>query len=273
MAETMRGLERGLMVLRTLQDAAALSLADSHRSTSLPKPSLLRVLATLQAHGMVSRSVGDGLYRFRSSGAPRVPQRHQRLAEAAGPHLVRLQEKVLWPSDLAVRRGRQMEIIETNRGLSGLQLARDRLGDRVEMSGTAMGRAYLAFCPAPERERLIAELRRHDRGPMGPLDLPRLEAAIRQARTRGYAVRDPQQSGWQRLGRGDDGLDAIAVPILDGNTVPGCLNLLWPRRFRLVGEIARLHLEDLQATARAIAQDARQGRTAAPRGEAAAHAA
>ncbi len=267
MAETMRGLERGLMVLRTLQDAAALSLADLHRSTGLPKPSLLRVLATLQAHGMVNRSVGDGLYRFRSSGAPRVPQRHQRLAEAAGPHLVRLQEKVLWPSDLAVRRGRQMEIIETNRGLSGLQLARDRLGDRVEMSGTAMGRAYLAHCPAPERERLVEELRRHpaERGPMGPLDVPRLEAAIRQARARGYAVRDPQQSGWQRLGRGDDGLDAIAVPILagpgEGASVLGCLNLLWPRRFRLVGEIARLQLADLQATSRAIAEDARRRST------------
>lgn len=47
-----RGLERGLRVFKTLQQSAALTLADLHDATGLPKPTLLRILATLEGAGM-----------------------------------------------------------------------------------------------------------------------------------------------------------------------------------------------------------------------------
>jgi hypothetical protein len=57
--ETMRGLERGLRVLEAFEARPISSLHDLHLSTGIPKPSLLRVLQTLERFHLVSRRLGD----------------------------------------------------------------------------------------------------------------------------------------------------------------------------------------------------------------------
>lgn len=52
----------------------------------------------------------------------------------------------------------------------------------------------------------------------------------------------------------DDGLDAIAVPILSEGRVIACMNLVWPRKYKLKNKIVREHLGDLQETAAAIGE-------------------
>ena len=47
----------------------------------------------------------------------------------------------------------------------------------------------------------------------------------------------------------DDGLSAIAIPVMDGKTVYGCLNLVWKRDLAAPGEMADLHLERLTKVA------------------------
>ena len=71
-SETIRGLERGLQVLNVLQSNPISSLHDIHLATSLSKPSLLRILHTLETAGLVSRRLGDGRYRV-SANLTRVP--------------------------------------------------------------------------------------------------------------------------------------------------------------------------------------------------------
>ena len=63
-AETIRGLQRGLHVLEVLQSNPISSLHDIHLATNISKPSLLRILATLQQAGAVSRRLADGHYRI-----------------------------------------------------------------------------------------------------------------------------------------------------------------------------------------------------------------
>lgn len=41
--DTLRGLERGLLVLDALSVSSGLTLRELHRNTSLPKPTLLRI--------------------------------------------------------------------------------------------------------------------------------------------------------------------------------------------------------------------------------------
>src|SRR3982074_2720545 len=113
-SETIRGLERGLQVLDALRSSSTSSLQDLFDATGIPKPSLLRILATLSKRGLVSRRLPDGRERVR--GFSGVAQRRAGpggVAEAAAPVLDHLCQKVLWPSDLLVPAGDHMERRET----------------------------------------------------------------------------------------------------------------------------------------------------------------
>src|SRR4051794_12225086 len=102
--ETVRGLERGLDVLKLLQQPRPVTLQEIHAATRLPKPSLLRILATLQKAGMVYRRLDGRCYRAsaRITGIIRKPGRFDAVAEATAPVLDRLCQKIGWPSDLAM---------------------------------------------------------------------------------------------------------------------------------------------------------------------------
>ena len=106
-SRTIRSLERGLNVLRALQENPISSLHDIHQQTSISKPSLLRILHTLEQSGLVSRRLADGRYRISTnlSHLARKRDRYDRVAEAAAPILDRLCQKVSWPSDLMVPAG------------------------------------------------------------------------------------------------------------------------------------------------------------------------
>src|SRR4030081_2718054 len=63
-SETIRGLERGLRVLQALQSSSISSLHQIHLVTRISKPSLLRILNTLEHAGFISRRLADGHYRI-----------------------------------------------------------------------------------------------------------------------------------------------------------------------------------------------------------------
>jgi IclR family mhp operon transcriptional activator len=181
------------------------------------------------------------------------------VAEAAAPVLHHLCQKVLWPSDLAVPAGNHLERRETSRSLSPLHIPSplhqsSRVGQPLCWLLTGLGRAYLAFCPASERERILARLRRSNK-PEDRLagDPRRLERILAETRARGFAGRDPVFSGgFYGEPPTDDGLAGMAVPLLDGPRVHGAINLLWIRGAFTVEEFAARYLSDLQAAAQEI---------------------
>lgn len=252
--KTVRALERGLQVFRALDDDNGCSLQQLHGRTGMAKPTLLRLLATLEQQGFVWRAIGDGLYRRKLSlsESPRGSERLRALAKVAGPHLERMQHQAIWPSDLLVVRNHRLIAVETSRRRSGLALNFYPIGFQVDMFLSAPGRAYLAWCSERERERLLAFLARH------PPDNPRsrevqqaeLPVLLERTRRQGYGARDAQfgGSGKPKV-EFDDGLDAIAVPVLHGSRVLACLNLVWMRKYGLRSRIVQDHLADLKATA------------------------
>lgn len=255
--KTIRGLQRGIQVIRALQEAPGLSLAELHRATDLPKATLLRVMQTLENERLVWRSLGDGLYRYRAAAFSPVWMRNQQLAQHAGPLLAQLQRETQWPSDLVVYRRYFMELVETSRGLSRLAISRDTFGERVDIPGTAAGRAFLAFCDERDRRRIVDHLVRHPalRGPLGAVDERELAAALDQVRRDGYARRDPRLiTRLAHLGRTDDGLDAIAVPVRRGARVIGAVNLVWLRRFALADRLIARYLGRMQELAARIGE-------------------
>ena len=184
---------------------------------------------------------------------------HERVVEAAAPVLDRLCQKVKWPSDLLVPAGDYMERRETSRALSPLIIhspfhTTREIGTKVNWLLTGVGRAYLAFCPAGERGRILERLRRSDK-PEDRLahDPSRLERIFAETRKRGYGIRDPSFVGgpYGTLPI-DDGLAGIAIPLQDGSRVHGSINILWIKTAFTIEEFAAQHLADLQAAGREI---------------------
>jgi len=256
---SIRALERGIEVLRLLGPQEGSSRRALHAATALPKPTLLRILHTLERGGLVWRSIDDGQWRrsMAWTAAPSESAIDPGLVEAAAPHLVALQRTVLWPSDLLVYRDFAMEVAESSRRLSGLSLnPRYRIGYRVDIVLSAPGRAWLAFCAAAERDAVLAHWRAAS--PPNPRTAAVLDGEIdtilAETRQRGYAVRDERFGGsFEDMTGFDDGFDAIAVPILADGRVRGAINLVWPRRYDLRAKVVEAHLGDLQACAAAIA--------------------
>jgi IclR family mhp operon transcriptional activator len=256
-SSTIRGLERGLQVLQALYARPIASLQDLHAETAISKPSLLRILHTLERGGLVTRRLADGRYRISGNFARLAHQhdRYDRVAEAAAPVLDRLCQRLSWPSDLAVPAGDHLENRETSRTHSPSIVFHDRIGHHINWLLSAVGRAYLAHCPAAERERILSRLRRsrHAEDKLAH-DPKRLERILADVRARGYASRDPGFAGGY-YGRPpySDGLYAIAVPLIAGKRVYGAINLLWLRPAGTVESFARRHLTELRAAAGDIA--------------------
>jgi IclR family mhp operon transcriptional activator len=271
MTDTVRGLERGLQVLEILRSTATSSLQELHERTRISKPSLLRILATLRKHGLVSRRLADGRYRFsdfRLIG--RRSDRYDGVAEAAVPILDRLCQKVLWPSDLMVPAGDHMERRETSQAYSPFfphRTYRNRVGQPVGWLLTGVGRAYLAFCPDGEKERILRRLR-DSKKPEDQLARhpKRLEQILTETRASGYATRDSAFTGGSYGGPPhDDGLASIAVPLLGRRRVYGSLNILWIRSAFTVEQFAARHVADLQKAAREIVEALQQSHAASSR--------
>lgn len=254
--ETVRGLERGLRVLEALEAKPIASLHDLHLVTGISKPSLLRVLQTLERFHLVSRRLGDGRYRA-GTNLTRRPRRHvrdERVAEAAAPVLDRLCQRISWPSDLMVPAGGHMIIVETSQTQTPFLIKAGGIGSQVNWLLSGVGRAYLAYCPDKEREEILRRLlkseRREDRLAREPKRIERIFAETRQ---RGYAIRDPGfVGGFYGTPPQDDGLAAIAVPLLDRRRVHGAINILWVKTAYTIEDFAKRHLADLQAAAREI---------------------
>jgi IclR family mhp operon transcriptional activator len=255
--ETIKGLERGLQVLKFLHSEPISSLHEIHVATGISKPSLLRILNTLQRAGMVARRLADGRYRLSVfTDVVRKRDRYDRIAEAAAPVLSRLCRTVKWPCDLFVPAGGCMERRETNLPHSPFPLLglHGGVGGRVGWLMTGVGRAYLAWCPAKEREAILRTLRK-SKNPEDWLarDPRKLERILSEVRRRGYATRDPAYVAG-RFGETpvDDGAAAIAVPLLDGRRVHGSINFRWIRTAFTIEDFAARHLADLRDAAREI---------------------
>ena len=115
------------------------------------------------------------------------------------------------------------------------------------------GRAYLAYCPDKERQKILTLLR-NSKLPEDRLarDEQRLNQILAETRARGYGTRDPSFGGGAYGQQAPDGLSGIAVPLLDGRRVHGVINIIWPKAAKTVNDMVREHLADLQGAAHEI---------------------
>ncbi len=239
---------RALDVLRTVNKLGIASINSIHQATGFPKPTIVRMLETLSSEGYVTRDNLCGGYWVTSrvheltSGYQGIPH----IIEASRPAAVELTRRLKWPIGIGVIDGDAISIKFWTGAISPWAHTNTVLGLRPDFVSTAMGRAYLAFCPARERDEQLRRLRADTARNFGARDEKRLRAVLDQARSDGYAVRDPQTRPYRTT--------TLAMPIREGETVHALISISFFTTAIAPHEIAEKIVEPLRATTSAIEQ-------------------
>jgi IclR family transcriptional regulator, mhp operon transcriptional activator len=210
---------RALDLLEALNRRPISTIDELYGQTGIPKPSIVRLLQTLEGRGLVRHAKQHGAYfltsqiRSLSSGYHSEP----RLIEASAGLLDDLTRKIKWPLAIAVPESDAVVIRYSTVSLSPLSLHHSTLGMRLSFVSRALGRAYLAFCDTAEREALIKLIRKSQM----PEDAPAhndstLRAILHETYTRGLATRDPQVRTVS---------NTLAVPVYENSRVVASVGL------------------------------------------------
>lgn len=242
-----RALARGLKVIQVLNERHRTPLSLLSERTGMSRATLLRILNTLDAAGWIYRYRADSHYRL-SSKICCLGQHLltiDRLTESAAPVMDRLYAQLELPSDLAVRKGRAMQILESTRRAHPEMGSRSLLNEHFPMLWSAPGRAYLAFCPAAECEAILDGLRDSPEHPDQAIHDHRwVEDLLEETRARGYGL---AESGC-----------AIAVPVKTNGQIRACLSLVLIEREDDPVSMAGERLPVLLAAAQEIADSLRR---------------
>jgi len=186
-----RALNRGLEVLTELNRLERAAINTLAAAVGLPRTTTYRILETLRLAGFVDRDAHDDCYR------PTIMVRalsdgfddEALVAHIAKPLLAALGSQIVWPVAIATPSGSTMMIRETTDRQSPLALEQYSAGVRVPMLASAAGRAYLAFCPAQQRDALLELLARsslpEDRLARNRIEVERL---LNETRTQGFGM-------------------------------------------------------------------------------------
>ncbi len=216
-----RSVERAIDVLLALNRNPVCSLDLLHRQTRIPKPTLVRLLETLQSKGLVTHAPQYGAYGL-SSGVKTLSAGYHgepRIVEASAAPADALTRKIKWPLALAVPDYDAVIVRYSTIPNSPLALLHSTINMRLSLVGRAMGRAYLAFCSREERRALldILQLSPHEEDALAH-DRPAIDRMVRQIRDDGYALREP---GIRPISR------TLAVPVFEGRRVVATIGLTW----------------------------------------------
>jgi IclR family mhp operon transcriptional activator len=238
-------------VLREVNRSGGIRAGDVARQLDLPRPTVYRLLETLEELGYVARSASDDRFRVTrhalSLGDGYDPGIF--ICQVAAPYLAELSRSLVWPVDLSIYENAAMVIQETTHARSPLSIDRGMIGRRLPMLQTSAGRAYLAACEATEREVIINHLRRIDDADDRPfLEPERLRRMITETSRRGYAIRND--------GEYNAKTSSIAVPIVRGRVVFGCISIIWIRSAMSLDEAVAQYAAPLRETAAAIPVEA-----------------
>lgn len=243
-----RALQRGLLVLETLNLMGRARPSELAKATGLDRTTVYRILATLRQQDMVAASASDDTYVLTS--------RVRRLSEGftdqdavtlvVAPALGRLLPDVLWPSDYATFVDGRMVIQETSHRYSAFSIHRQMIGRARPVFNSALGRAVLAASAPDARATLLDVIRASSPEEAEAASRPDLvKSLVEDFEKLGYA--------WS-IGGTEARINAIALPVKVGDRVYGAVNIVFFRSALTVDEAARRYLPALARTVADISE-------------------
>jgi len=250
--EPVTSVMRSLELLAILNRQRVSTIEHMHRLTNLPKPTIVRLLETMMAAGYVARDTRGKGYQVTSQvsalscgfhGAPQV-------VEAGRPWAQELTRMFSWPAAIAVLDGNAMLVCYTTSGDSPIAPYHGLIYKQLGLVTKALGRAYLAFCPAEERRliyRLLATSPHPDDDLMSAPEA--IERMIKATRRQQFAEREraikPEASS------------SVAVPIYEhgSDRVLGTIGLTYYASAVKRSDIIERYVPNLKLAAAGISEN------------------
>jgi IclR family transcriptional regulator, mhp operon transcriptional activator len=234
--------QRGLEVLRTVNGLRIASVSKIHAATGIPRPTIVRMLETLIADGYVVRDNLCGGYRVTA----RTRELHagydgiSQVIEASRPWAIELTRRTNFPVAIGALDGDAISLRFWTGTISPLAHTNTVLGLRPDLMKTAMGRAYLAFSPDEERERLLQALRANPKANLTPAREQEFRDLLARVRRAGYATRAPQTEPAR--------MTTVAMPIRANGVVVALMGITFFSSGVLKRDIPARVLAPLRAT-------------------------
>ncbi|HEX9805853.1 MAG TPA: DNA-binding transcriptional regulator [Alteraurantiacibacter sp.] len=244
--DSIRSVERAIDVLQALNRRPLSTLHDLHCETGLPKPSIVRLLRTLEAKGLAAQSSSYGSYQLLgrvkslASGFHHEPE----IVEAAEDIMIEFTRREGWPLSMALFDVNAVVVRACTIRFTSLSLEHSSLNRRLSLVTHALGRAYLAYSTPNEQAILRAILKDSTDPDDAPAhDEEAMDRMVREVRERGYAMRDPTVNPRS---------STFAVPIVEGGRAVASLGFTWISAAMTGEQAVRKYLEPLYAAAEAI---------------------
>lgn len=255
---TVRSLKRGLEVLRALNRCDGAKAQALARIVGLPRPTVYRLLETLETLGYVARSPSDEAWHLTLQVKALSAGFHDEtwVVRTAAPVLEALGREVLWPVDLVTFDRDAMAIRESTHGSSPFSIDRGMVGTRLPILETSSGRAYLAFCPEAEREAILERL------------CTAAGTADAAAGDRAYTDRLLAETRRAGFGSRTEGFNphtaSISVPVFWGGRVQACITLIWIASALRLAEAVSRYLTPVRRASNEIEARLRETESAVP---------
>ncbi|SDD88700.1 transcriptional regulator, IclR family [Cupriavidus sp. YR651] len=242
------GLERGLRLLGEFSARdRVLSAADLARRLSVPRSTVFRLLATLEATGYVERADGGREYRLGLAvlrlGFDYLASLE--LTELGGPLLNKLRDDIEYPCNLVVRDGRSVVYVAKS-AASRPFASNVNVGTRLPAHATVLGRVLLEDLSLAQLRDIYPEPQLQVYSDSTPRTAEALFDMVQQDRQRGYVLHE---------GFFEASISTIAAPVRDrtgkvtaalGATIPASridpdqLGLMVEKVRGTAGELSRL---------------------------------
>jgi IclR family mhp operon transcriptional activator len=238
---------RSLQILEALNRHAPATLGEISQAARLPKPTVSRLLLTLEEGGYVVRLPRRSGYdlRERTLRLSAGFRHSDAVVEAARPFLSALTAELKWPIGLATLDRDAMRVRFSTGPESPFAIDENYVNRRVPLLLSALGRAYIAFCSAGEREKILELLRDSSRGSdrmaLDPRAVSRLIQSVRRA---GFASAAEYPNAPAH---------GMAVPVISKNGAIAAITMRYLGRKLPDRDAAQRYLAPLQRTAQAIA--------------------
>jgi IclR family acetate operon transcriptional repressor len=202
--DSVRSVDRAVSILQVIAARGESGITDVASEIGVHKSTVFRLLATLEARGLIEQVYERGRYRLGpgigalAEGAART----QDLSTIARPALARLAEAVNETTNLCLLEENTVVTIGQEMGRAAVA-AVNWVGQRSPLHATSAGKVFLAFLPTERRDALLSRrlpaITEHT-----VTDVARLRAELAVVRERGYATSFEEQ---------EPGLAAVAAPV------------------------------------------------------------
>jgi IclR family transcriptional regulator, acetate operon repressor len=199
-----RAVQRALDVLDALAEAPdGRTLAELAEEADLPKSSIFRYLATLEARGYVERDGERGRFRVGRRLGPLQSRRLELVARAARPHLDALRDRFSETVNLGALDGSRVAYLQIVESPQAMRFAA-RQGDSDPIHSTSLGKA-IASQLSREHVLRILESEGMPKLTLRTITDPEaLLAELEEVRRRGFASDN---------GENEEGGRCVAVPL------------------------------------------------------------